>query len=357
METTLIKIDENSENLENELKYPAEILRNGGLVVFPTETVYGLGADATSEGAAEKIYRAKGRPSDNPLIVHISDISDAEKYAYTNDVYYKLAANFMPGPLTLIMASKESIPKKTRGGLNTVAIRCPENKIANTLIRLSGIPIAAPSANLSGSPSPTVAEHVIDDMQGRVDVIIDGGNSDFGLESTILMIDNPEEIVLLRPGKITVSEIEDVVGKIKIADAVTGALKEGEKVLSPGMKYRHYAPKAELMLLDGNNQQSLRYIRGSLKENIAVLAYKEDVSYFKENLPAAEVYSFGNKNNKSEQAHNLFLILREMDKKNFDVIYAPLPSKEGIGLALYNRMIRAAAHKIVTLKDNDKERS
>ena len=208
MNTEITKVSELLSKTDIEILLRASaIIKNGGLVIFPTETVYGLGADGTNPDAAKKIYAAKGRPSDNPLIIHISKPEDAEKYAYTTELYYRLAAEFMPGPLTVILKSKEIIPKETRGGLDTVAIRCPENPIANKLIEFSGVPIAAPSANISGSPSPTSSSHVVHDMMGKVDMIIDGGQCDFGLESTIVSILNESTVKLLRPGKITVDQL------------------------------------------------------------------------------------------------------------------------------------------------------
>ena len=335
---------------KDKLIFAAEIIKKGGLVVFPTETVYGLGADATSSNAAKKIYEAKGRPSDNPLIIHISEPNDASQYAYTNELFFKLSEKFMPGPLTVILKSKEIIPKETRGGLETVAVRCPAHPIANELIKLSGVPIAAPSANLSGSPSPTLCKHVIEDLSGKVDVIIDGGDCDFGLESTIVSLVDENKPVLLRPGKITPREIIQVTGTLEIADAVTDKLKDNEKALSPGMKDRHYAPRAELVLINGTDTtKCVEYILKEDLKNIAIISYNENIEYLKEKIPYAKFYDFGEKADEETQAHNLFSILRDIDKLDFEKIFAPLPSKEGIGLALYNRMIRAAAHKIIEL--------
>ena len=350
MNTEIVKILSLEDGGEIALKRAAEIIKDGGLVVFPTETVYGIGGDATNPKAAKKIYAAKGRPSDNPLIIHISTPEEAEKYAYTSGLYYKLAERFMPGPITLILKAKDSIPPETRGGLETVAVRCPEHKVARELIRLAGVPIAAPSANISGSPSPTSAKHVIDDMNGRVDMIIDGGEAEFGLESTILKIDENDTITLLRPGRITQKDIEACIGKIEISGAVTAALAEGERVLSPGMKYRHYAPKCPVVLIDGAPSAAVRFIKEDAEDKrVAVVAYTEDTELFSDELNAAEIIDFGARSDELTQAHRLFSLLREADKKSFDKIYAPLPSKEGIGLALYNRMIRAAAYNIVKL--------
>ena len=349
MKTEIFKITELDENTLSLLDKAADVIKRGGLVVFPTETVYGLGGDATNEDSSKKIYAAKGRPSDNPLIIHIDTPEMAEKYAYTNELYYKLAKAFMPGPLTVVLKAKDTIPPATRGGLATVAVRCPESKIARELIKKAGIPIAAPSANLSGSPSPTTAEHVLDDMQGRVDIIIDGGSSDFGLESTSVKIDNENEITLLRPGKITKEDLSKIVSQVNVADAVTDKLKEGETALSPGMKYKHYAPKAPVILLDGDAKAAVDYINKNGDINIAIIAYDKDFELFKNAFPKAFIYNFGSSENPEDSARVLFSILRDTDKHSFKEIYAPLPKAFGIGLALYNRMIRAAAHKIIRL--------
>ncbi|MBQ8413997.1 MAG: threonylcarbamoyl-AMP synthase [Clostridia bacterium] len=350
MTTEIVIVDpEKIESSENDIKNAAEIIKSGGLVAFPTETVYGLGGDGTNPDAARKIYSAKGRPSDNPLIIHIANPSDAEKYTFTNETYYKLAERFMPGPLTVVMKAKDSVPKETRGGLDTVAVRCPSHPVAHRLIELSDRPIAAPSANLSGSPSPTSAHHVIDDMQGRVDMIIDGGDCEIGLESTIVKLEDDGSLLLLRPGRITLSELA-CVAQISVADAVTDRLREGEVALSPGMKYRHYAPSAPLVLLDGELSCVIEYIKSKKHEKAAILCYTDDKIRVAENLPDADIYVLGARDNINEQAHHLFSILRDADKQSYDIIYAPLPSMDGVGLALYNRMIRAAAHTVIKLR-------
>ena len=331
------------------LRRAADIIRNGGLVIFPTETVYGLGGDATSPEASSKIYSAKGRPSDNPLIIHISKPEDAEKYAYTNDLYYKLAEAYMPGPLTVILKAKDTVPSATRGGLDTVAVRCPSNPIANKLVELSGVAIAAPSANLSGSPSPTTAAHAIDDMMGRVDMIIDGGECDFGLESTIVKIGDDGVLCLLRPGKITVDELS-FIAPITVADAVTDKLKEGEVALSPGMKYRHYAPRSEVVLLDGEVDDCINYIKKAGQNDIGIICYSDNEKNYSYALPNAKLYLLGVQSDLEAQAHRLFCVLRDADKAEHSVIYAPLPEKQGVGLALYNRLIRASAHTIINVR-------
>ena len=320
----------------------ANIIKNGGLVDFPTETVYGLGGDATDKNAAAKIYAAKGRPSDNPLIIHIATPEDAEKYAHTSALYYKLADAFMPGPLTVILPKKDSIPKEVTGGLDTVAVRCPSHPVAHKLILTSGTAIAAPSANLSGSPSPTCAKHVIDDLNGRVDCIIDGGECDIGLESTIIKLDG-EKVTLLRPGAITSDALECVCDHVEISSAVTEGLKANERPLSPGMKYKHYAPKAPLVLLDGSDSSALKFMQeAQKKENCVLLCYDEEA----EALNNEKIIKIGERSDLAIQAKRLFAALREADGLDCDIIYAHLPSLSGLGLALYNRLIRAAAHTV-----------
>ena len=332
------------------IKRAAACIRAGGLVVFPTETVYGLGADGTSADAAKKIYEAKGRPSDNPLIIHIASPEDAALYAEVGETYHRLAAAFMPGPLTVVMNAKDSVPPTTRGGLSTVAVRCPAHPVANLLIRLSGVCIAAPSANLSGKPSPTDAAQVAEDMMGRVHMILDDGSADFGLESTIVKIEDDGSLTLLRPGKITPEELESAIGvPLAISDAVTDRLKEGEAAPSPGMKYRHYAPTAPVTLLDGDILQCIKYIEEKSEQNIGIIAYDDDLEAYRIAFPKAKIYAFGKKTDELLQAHLLFKVLRRADKDALSHIYAPLPKKKGIGLALYNRMIRAASHDIVYL--------
>ena len=325
-----------------ELRHAAEILRRGGLVVFPTETVYGLGGDATDAEAAKRIYAAKGRPSDNPLIIHLAYPEEAEAYAHTSPLYYRLAKAFMPGPLTVILPKKDTVPLSTTGGLDTVAVRCPAHPVAHRLIELLGRPIAAPSANLSGKPSPTNARHVAEDMDGRVDVILDGGESEIGLESTIVKLDG-DTATLLRPGGITYDALCMVLDHVSVADAVTHRLAENERPLSPGMKYRHYAPTAPLVLLSGERERVLDFLRREQKEtDCAILCYDEDVPF----LDQRNLFCIGAREDLAAQAHSLFRTLRQADRANAACIYAPLPPTEGLGLALYNRMIRAAAHTV-----------
>ena len=341
MKTEHIKITDTVAQ-EKDLCRAAAILRSGGLVVFPTETVYGLGGNATRDEAAKKIYAAKGRPSDNPLIIHIADPADAEQYAVTNALYYRLAKAFMPGPLTVILPRKNTIPKSTTGGLDSVAVRCPSHPVAHRLIELCGVAIAAPSANLSGKPSPTSAAHVAQDMDGRVDMILDGGESEIGLESTIVKIEG-DGLILLRPGGITRDALSLLCDKVTVADAVLHQLAENERPLSPGMKYRHYAPTAPLVLLSGNEADVLRYLQTeAASRKCAILCYDEEC----EALASGILFPVGKKDDLAKQAHRLFAALREADGIDAEIIYAHLPPQDGLGLALYNRLIRAAAHTV-----------
>ena len=342
METKIL-----SGNDEKSLRLAADILKQGGLVAFPTETVYGLGASALCADGASRIYAAKGRPSDNPLIIHVARPEDAEPYAVTNEYYYLLAKKFMPGPLTVILPRKDTIPKETSGGLDTVAVRCPAHPIANALIAAAGVPVAAPSANLSGKPSPTNAADVIQDMDGRVDAIIDGGDSEIGLESTIIKLDG-NKAVLLRPGAVTVDALMCVLEDVAVAPAVLGELKENERPLSPGMKYRHYAPDAPLVLLDGDERDVLDFLK-SAPNNALILCYDEEIP----ELAGHKVLPVGRKDDIKAQAKGLFSSLREADRQNAAIIYAHLPPTDGLGLALYNRMLRAAAHTVKHIKSED----
>ena len=345
MQTEYIKVS--ADDLERDfsiLLRAGEIIRNGGLVVFPTETVYGLGGNALDASAAEKIYAAKGRPADNPLIVHINEPQEAEPFAMTTPLYHRIAEAFMPGPITVILSAKENLSRNVTAGLNTVAVRCPSHPVARALIRIAGVPIAAPSANLSGSTSPTDALHVKDDMDGRVHMIIDGGACSCGVESTIVKPEADGTLLLLRPGFITKEMLEETLGvSVTVAPSVLGQLKEGERVLSPGMKYRHYAPKAPLILLDGSAKER-QYFLAEQKGRVAYLCYEEE----KKALAPLSValYVIGREGDKEKQAQSLFRVLRDVDKEGYDTIFAPLPDTEGVGMALYNRMIRAAAHHI-----------
>jgi L-threonylcarbamoyladenylate synthase len=320
-----------------------EIIRRGGLVVFPTETVYGLGGDATCAESARRIYAAKGRPSDTPLIIHISEPKQADAYAHVCPTYDRLARAFMPGPLTVILPRKDTIPKETTGGLETVAVRCPSHPIAQALIRAAGVPIAAPSANLSGKPSPTCAAHVAEDMNGRVDMILDSGNCEIGLESTIVSVDGDDHITLLRPGAITYDALCMVCDDVRVADAVLNRLAENERPLSPGMKYRHYAPTSPVVLLKGAPDRVLAFLcEAQKKEHCAILCYDEEVDALADKM----LIPIGARTDIDTQAKRLFRALRQADETDAEIIYAHFPTPDGLGLALCNRLIRAAAHTV-----------
>lgn len=328
---------------DEDIQIAADIIKKGGVVAMPTETVYGLAADALNGNAVRKIFKAKGRPMDNPLIVHISDISQI--HSLVRDFPDKakiLAEKFWPGPLTIILPKSVNIPDEVSAGLDTVAVRFPSHKTAQKLISLS-CPLAAPSANLSGSPSPTTVRHVRDDMDGRIDAIIDGGDCDVGVESTVITLatDIPR---LLRPGGITVEQLRETIGEVEIDNAVTDQLKDGEKAASPGMKYKHYSPKAEVILLDGDSNTFYEYINSHAADDTAVLCYNEDMG--KLSLPCIPI---GNADDHSAQAHSLFTALRKADEQGFRIVYAHCPEKSGVGLAVYNRMIRAAGFNIINL--------
>ena len=340
MKTEVFEVTEKSNNI---LMRAAELIRDGALVGIPTETVYGLGANALDGKACLNIFKAKGRPADNPLIVHIARAEDAESIAHTNGLYYKLAERFMPGPLTVIMPKKDIIPDAVTAGLDSVAVRCPKNKIANTLIRLSGVPIAAPSANRSGMPSPTTAQHVFKDMDGIIPMILDGGPCEVGVESTVISITD-SSITVLRPGQITVEMLSEVCDNISVSSAVTEELKPGEKALSPGMKYKHYAPRADLYLIDDKYIDFVSFTKEKHKtEKCVIMCYDEEIERFDGEL----LMPVGSKNDVKEQTKRLFNILRAADDIGAEKIYAHLPDKKGEALAIYNRMIRACAHRIL----------
>ncbi len=314
----------------------AQCIKNGGTVVFPTETVYGLGADALNDDAVRSIFTAKGRPADNPLIVHIAHIEDVDKLtSFQSEDAKKLMTAFFPGCLTLIMKKSDAVGGVVTAGLDTVAVRMPSNPIAHELIEKSGCFIAAPSANLSGSPSPTVARHVIDDMDGRVDYIIDGGASEVGLESTVVDVsgDVPE---ILRPGKITYEELKDIVPDIIINK---GILKETDKPKSPGMKYKHYAPEADVTVVMGSKENVKKYIESRITDGVGVLTYKGGT------YKGAYVINAGN--NMEEYANGLFYNLRLFDEHGISTVYAEFSDEGGIGLAVKNRLFKSAGHKTV----------
>ncbi len=328
---------------DNSIKEAVEILALGGLVAFPTETVYGLGANALISDSVRKIYEAKGRPSDNPLIVHISDIDDMKKLVtHINDNAKALICAFMPGPFTIILKKSELVPDAVTAGMDTVAIRFPENETAIRLINAAGVPIAAPSANISGKPSPTQAEHVIDDMNGRIDGIINGENCEVGVESTI--VDATGDMpVLLRPGGVSYEEICEIVPETIVDEHILNSLSEGEKPLCPGMKYKHYAPEADVTVVEGN----MRAVRKKINELLAINADKIcGVLTMSDNTYDTALILSGGMDNK-EYANKLFSNLREFDRLGAEVIFAEFESRDGYGLAIKNRLYKSAAHKVI----------
>ncbi len=340
MITEVFEVNEKSNSI---LERAAQLIRSGALVGIPTETVYGLGANAYDGKACLEIFKAKGRPADNPLIVHIANIEYAENIPHTSPLYYRLAERFMPGPLTVIMPKKDVIPYEVTAGLDTVAVRCPVNKVANRLIELAGVPIAAPSANKSGMPSPTTAEHVFKDMNGEIPMILDGGQCDVGVESTVISIKD-DSIALLRPGQVTYEMLKEVCDNVTVSSAVTEELKPGETALSPGMKYKHYAPRANLYLIDDRYLDFVCFTKEKSKtEKCAIMCYNEEKDSYGDEI----LLPVGDKNDIKEQTKRLFDILRKADDIGVETIYAHMPHKKGEALAIYNRMIRACAHRIL----------
>ncbi len=333
------------------IKRAGDILRAGGLVAFPTETVYGLGGDALNPESSKKIYAAKGRPSDNPLIVHITNMEALEKIVTEIPEGARiLSQRFWPGPLTMIFKKNDIVPRETTGGLDTVAVRMPSNKIAAAMIDAAGGYVAAPSANLSGRPSPTVAKYVIEDMNGRIDMIIDGGDSDVGLESTIVDFTAGEPMIL-RPGYITKEMLEEALSTAVSVDKAI--IDSNSKVApkAPGMKYRHYAPKGELTIVEGSSEAVTEAVNGYVSEaslagfRTGVIATEETKSLYR----ADSVKSVGHAGREDEVAHHLFRILREFDDEGIEKIFSESFADSGLGAAVMNRLLKAAGHKVIKL--------
>lgn len=372
METKIVAVDK--ENVRDEdLLEAAHIIRKGGLVAFPTETVYGLGANALDEEAARKIYEAKGRPSDNPLIAHIAQYSELEPLvSEIPEAGRRLMEAYWPGPLTLIFPKSGKVPYRTTGGLDTVAVRMPSDPVARALIRLAGVPVAAPSANTSGRPSPTEAGHVYEDMKGRIDMILDGGPVGIGLESTIVDVTGPVPM-LLRPGAVTLEMLRETVGDVEVDPAVSGPVTEDRKPKAPGMKYRHYAPRAELILVEADESEEVRErqqgLQGKGKGNknpagdrvvdaitrkaledlekgmeVGILCSDETKDAYPE---GAVIRSLGTRSRDETIAHNLFKALREFDDLKVDRIYSEGFSREHLGQAIMNRLTKAAGYHVL----------
>ncbi len=319
-----------------------EILRRGGIVAIPTETVYGLAASALDDEAIKKVFAAKGRPQNNPLIVHISDIKELESVADDiPEVAKKLARRFWPGPLTMVLKRKETIAKSVSAGLDTVAVRMPSSKAARDIIASSGLPLAAPSANISGSPSPTTAEHVIADLDGRVDAIVCGEDCTVGVESTVVaLFSSPPR--LLRPGAVTAEELSELLPDLVIDSAVLREPQKDMPVASPGMLYKHYAPKTETFLVEGESDNYVSFVNS--KENCAAVCFSDEAN----KINATKIV-YGKKDNPYILAKNLFSALRQVDTLGVHSVYVHAPDKKGMGLAVYNRLIRAAGFKVIKL--------
>lgn len=347
METKIIKINQNNIN-EELISDAVNIIKSSGIVAFPTETVYGLGANGLDEEAVKKIFIAKGRPQDNPLILHVYSIEQVKELVKEiPDIAKICMEKFWPGPLTILLQKSNKVPKIITAGLDTVAIRMPENKIALELIRISNAPIAAPSANISGRPSPTSAKHVVEDMMGKVDMIIDGGDTGIGLESTVLDLSG-EQPMILRPGGVTKEELQKIIPNITIDFAI---IKEDENTIpkSPGQKYRHYAPKSDMVVFSGDVDRIVETIVGKTKEYMAlgkkvgIICTDETKELYKEGL----IISMGSRQNKKTIAHNLFNTLRLFDEENVDIILAEGIELSDLGIAIMNRMMKAAAGRII----------
>lgn len=327
---------------KNTVDIASEILKQGGIVAVPTETVYGLAASAYSDGAIKAVFDAKGRPQDNPLIVHISSLDMLERVARDiPEAAYKCAEKFWPGPFTMVLSKGDKIADCVSAGLQTVAVRYPSEKTVCDIIATSGLPLAAPSANTSGRPSPTTAAHVIDDLDGKIDAVVIGGECAVGVESTVVSLvgDKPR---LLRPGAVTPEQLKKVLPDLLIDDAVLEQLKDGETAASPGMKYKHYAPKTEAFLVEGCSNSFVKFV--NQKNDCAAVCFEEE--YYSINVPKI---SYGSKRNESTLAKNVFAVLRDIDALGVKQVYIHAPSKDGVGLAVYNRLIRACGFKKISL--------
>ena len=349
MKTEIVWVDREDMD-DGVLRRAGEILREGGLVAFPTETVYGLGADALNEEAAGKIYAAKGRPSDNPLIIHIADWEALEGVVReVPEVAVRLSEAFWPGPLTMIFHKRDCVPYGTTGGLDTVAVRMPSDEIARELIRQGGGYVAAPSANRSGRPSPTAAQHVYEDMEGRIPLILDGGEVEIGLESTIVDLTEGCPVVL-RPGFISLEMLKGVIGEVKMDQGLLRS-DDAARPKAPGMKYRHYAPRAELKIVEGTQEGVVSYINKKVQEDsdTGIICTEETRAFY----PAGHVKCIGSRKDVRSIAHHLFGILRQFDEDGVSRIYSESFDSPGLGQAIMNRLLKAAGHQKILVKEKD----
>ena len=321
----------------------ADILRRGGLVAIPTETVYGLGADGLNPEAVDKIFAAKGWPGDNPLILHVTGPEQLPRFCHDiPDAAYLLAQRFWPGPLTMVLPANACVPRRTTGGLSTVAIRCPKTAVTREIIRLAGVPIAAPSANLSGKPSTTTARHVLDDHDGRIDAVVDGGPCAVGVESTIVDLTEARPR-LLRPGGVTPEELTQVLGDLVIDPAVTAPLRQDAVVRAPGMKYRHYAPQEPVLIVSGSREKAAAYIRAHFSPGDRVLCFEEELPLYEDCDPL----SYGREADVASLSAGLFAALRILDSPSVGKVFARCPVGGGVAYAVQNRLQKAAAFHIV----------
>lgn len=331
-----------SADKEDSIKKAAQLLRAGGVVAIPTETVYGLAADASNKKAIEAVFTAKGRPQDNPLIVHISDLAMLEKVAKNiPQTAYLCAEKFWPGPLTMVLESAEFVDKSVSAGLDTVAVRMPADETARLIISETGLPLAAPSANISGSPSPVTAEHVIKDLDGKIDAVIMGERCSVGVESTVISI-TENEARILRPGAVTAEMLREVFDNVIIDKAILSNPKDDEKVASPGMKYKHYAPEGELYLIEGDSKKFCEFVNN--KDDGAAVCFEEDVNKLR-----VKTFVYGAQQDADSMAYAVFEILRTLNKEKIKKAYVHAPHKNGVGLAVYNRLIRACAFRVIKL--------
>lgn len=345
MQTEVIKCDKDID--KEGIARAAELLRDGKLVVIPTETVYGLAANALDAKAVATIFEAKGRPQDNPLIVHVASPDWLSRYVpEIPDNAKKLMDAFWPGPLTIILKKASIIPDIVSAGLDTAGFRCPSHPVAHAIIEAAGVPLAAPSANLSGSPSPTQLSHVLQDLDGRVSAVVDGGPCGVGVESTVITLCGGRPRIL-RPGGVTPEQLRAVLGEVDVDHAVTHKIAPGERVASPGMKYKHYAPKAHVTIVDGSLEDTVAFINARAGEGVAALCFEGEESRF--NVPCV---TYGGKDDDLSQAQALFDALRELDRIGAKTVYARCPSTEGVGLAVYNRLLRAAGFEITPAAGN-----
>lgn len=351
MNTILRKVDVDNIDMKV-IKEASDILQAGDMVAFPTETVYGLGADALDEMASKKIYAAKGRPSDNPLIVHVANEKQIEPLVKEfPEVARKLMNKFWPGPLTIIFKKSDVVPYGTTGGLDTVAIRMPNHRVALKLIEESGVAIAAPSANTSGRPSPTTAKHVMDDLNGKISMVIDGGEVGIGIESTIVDVTGDIPMIL-RPGYISKKMLEEVVGEVTIDKAIMGPVSQEIKPKAPGMKYKHYAPKADFTMFDGDigkvichiNKLAADYEEKGFK--VGIISSDESRDRYK----YGEVISIGSRNNEISISKNLYRVLRDFDDKKVDYILGETFRSEELGQAIMNRLLKAAGYQVEVIE-------